>query len=40
MTWTEAGAFLRSSPDLEVPDLQFHAALGIVQEEGLSSGQE
>ena len=40
MTWTEAGAFLRSSSDLNVPDLQFHAALGIVQEEGLSSGQE
>jgi choline dehydrogenase-like flavoprotein len=40
MTWSEAGAFLRSSPEQEIPDLQFHAALGIVQEEGLSSGHE
>jgi choline dehydrogenase-like flavoprotein len=40
LTWTEAGAFVRSSPELSRPDLQFHAALGLVQEEGLSSGQE
>jgi choline dehydrogenase-like flavoprotein len=38
MTWAEAGGFIRSSPEVEVPDLQFHAALGIVREEGLSAG--
>jgi choline dehydrogenase len=38
MTWTEAGAFLKTSPDLALPDVQFHAALGLVQEEGLSAG--
>jgi choline dehydrogenase len=38
MTWAEAGAFLKTSPDLALPDVQFHAALGLVQEEGLSAG--
>jgi choline dehydrogenase-like flavoprotein len=38
MTWTEVGAFLSSAPDVSVPDLQFHAALGLVKEEGLSAG--
>jgi choline dehydrogenase len=38
MTWSEAGAFVRSSPDVAVPDIQFHAALGVVREEGLSAG--
>jgi choline dehydrogenase len=38
MTWTEVGAFLKSAPDLATPDLQFHAALGLVKEEGLSAG--
>jgi choline dehydrogenase-like flavoprotein len=38
MTWTEAGAFLKSAPEVAVPDLQFHAALGLVKEEGLSAG--
>jgi choline dehydrogenase len=38
MTWAEVGGFLKSSPEVEVPDLQFHAALGMVKEEGLSAG--
>jgi choline dehydrogenase len=38
MTWAEVGGFLGSSTGLKVPDLQFHAALGIVNEEGLSAG--
>ena len=38
MTWTEAGAFLKSAPEVPIPDLQFHAALGLVKEEGLSAG--
>jgi choline dehydrogenase len=38
MTWTEVGAFLKSAPELAIPDLQFHAALGLVKEEGLSAG--
>jgi choline dehydrogenase-like flavoprotein len=38
MTWSEVGAFLRSAPEAEVPDLQFHGALGLVKEEGLSAG--
>jgi choline dehydrogenase len=38
MTWSEAGAFVRSRPEVAVPDIQFHAALGIVREEGLSAG--
>ena len=38
MTWTEVGAFLKSTSDRATPDLQFHAALGLVKEEGLSAG--
>jgi choline dehydrogenase len=38
MTWSEAGGFLKSTSDVSVPDLQFHAALGLVKEEGLSAG--
>lgn len=40
MTWTEVGGFLRSTPEARGPDLQFHAALGLVKEEGLSSGDD
>lgn len=36
MAWTEAGAFARSRKGLEVPDLQFHAVLGVSRDEGLS----
>jgi choline dehydrogenase len=36
MTWTEAGAFVRSQPGLEQTDLQFHAALGVSLDEGLA----
>jgi choline dehydrogenase-like flavoprotein len=32
------GAFVKSTPDRVTPDLQFHAALGLVKEEGLSAG--
>jgi choline dehydrogenase-like flavoprotein len=35
MTWTEAGGFMRSTPQLAAPDLQFHAALGLSLDEGL-----
>jgi choline dehydrogenase len=38
MTWAEAGGFCKSTSDVSVPDLQFHAALGLVKEEGLSAG--
>jgi choline dehydrogenase-like flavoprotein len=38
MTWAEAGGFLKTAPELGLPDVQFHAALGLVQEEGLSAG--
>jgi choline dehydrogenase-like flavoprotein len=38
MTWAEAGGFLKTSLELELPDVQFHAALGLVREEGLSAG--
>lgn len=30
--YAEAGAFLRSTPDLEVPDLQLHFVVGIVDD--------
>ncbi len=40
MAWCEVGGFLRSTPDVEVPDLQFHAALGIVRDEGLAAPLE
>ena len=36
MIWNEAGAFLRSDPSLDVPDLQFHSVLGVSYDEGLA----
>lgn len=35
MVWNEVGGFVRSRPELDVPDLQLHAALGLSYEEGL-----
>jgi choline dehydrogenase-like flavoprotein len=35
LTWVEAGAFIRSRADLDAPDLQFHATLGLTVDEGL-----
>lgn len=40
MAWTEAGGFLRSSDDVPAPDLQVHAVLGIVRDEGLAAPLE
>jgi choline dehydrogenase len=40
MVWNEAGGFARSRPDLAVPDLQFHAALGLSIDEGLQPPSE
>jgi choline dehydrogenase len=40
LTWTEAGAFVRSLPQLAAPDLQFHAALGLSIDEGLGPSTE
>lgn len=40
MIWNEAGAFVRSDPALPIPDLQFHAALGISLDEGLQPATE
>lgn len=37
MAWCEVGGFLRSSEETAVPDIQFHAALGIVRDEGLAA---
>jgi choline dehydrogenase len=37
MAWCEVGGFLRSSEEVEVPDIQLHAALGIVRDEGLAA---
>ncbi len=34
-TWVEAGAFIRSTPELDAVDLQFHATLGLTFDEGL-----
>jgi len=34
MAWCEVGGFVRSSDAVEVPDIQLHAALGIVRDEG------
>lgn len=38
LTWSEAGGFIKSTSEVPLPDLQFHAALGLVKEEGLSAG--
>ena len=35
MIWNQAGAFLRSNPSLDAPDLQFHSVLGVSYDEGL-----
>jgi choline dehydrogenase len=40
MSWTEGGAFLSTSDGLRAPDLQFHAALGISLDEGLTPATE
>jgi len=40
MAWCEVGGFVRSTPDVEVPDIQLHAALGIVRDEGLAAPLE
>jgi choline dehydrogenase len=40
MAWTEVGGFMKTSEGLEVPDIQMHAALGIVREEGLAGSPE
>jgi choline dehydrogenase len=37
MAWCEVGGFLRTRPELDVPDIQMHAALGIVRDEGLAA---
>jgi choline dehydrogenase len=40
MAWCEVGGFLRSSEEVEAPDLQMHAALGIVRDEGLAASHD
>jgi choline dehydrogenase len=40
MSWTEGGAFLSTRDGLRAPDLQFHAALGISLDEGLTPATE
>lgn len=40
MAWGEVGGFIRSSDDVDVPDIQLHAALGIVRDEGLTASTE
>jgi choline dehydrogenase-like flavoprotein len=35
--WCEVGGFVRSSAAVDVPDIQLHAALGIVRDEGLAA---
>jgi choline dehydrogenase-like flavoprotein len=40
MAWTEVGGFLRSSEDVPAPDIQLHAALGIVRDQGLAAPLE
>ena len=40
MAWTEVGGFFRSSEDLPAPDIQVHAALGIVRDQGLAAPLE
>jgi choline dehydrogenase len=37
MAWCEVGGFVASSDAVEVPDIQLHAALGIVRDEGLAA---
>ena len=40
MAWIEVGGFLRSSSDVPAPDIQLHAALGIVRDQGLAAPLE
>jgi choline dehydrogenase len=40
MNWTEVGGFLPTRGGLRAPDLQFHAALGISLDEGLTPATE
>ena len=40
MAWTEVGGFLRSSDEVPAPDIQVHAALGIVRDQGLAAPLE
>ncbi|MBS1887444.1 MAG: GMC family oxidoreductase N-terminal domain-containing protein [Actinobacteria bacterium] len=40
MAWCEAGAFLKTSEEIEVPDIQMHAALGITRDEGLAAATD
>jgi choline dehydrogenase-like flavoprotein len=37
LTWTEAGGFLTIDHDRTDPDVQFHVALGMFRDEGLSA---
>jgi choline dehydrogenase-like flavoprotein len=40
MAWAEVGGFLCSSNDVPAPDIQLHAALGIVRDQGLAAPLE
>ncbi|WP_206796574.1 GMC family oxidoreductase [Amycolatopsis sp. MtRt-6] len=40
MAWTEVGGFLYSGDDQPAPDIQLHAALGIVRDQGLAAPLE
>ncbi|MDX3028328.1 GMC oxidoreductase [Streptomyces scabiei] len=40
MAWNETGGFFSSSDDVPAPDIQVHAALGIVRDEGLAAPLE
>jgi choline dehydrogenase len=40
MAWSEVGGFLRSSDEVPAPDIQLHASLGIVRDQGLAAPLE
>ncbi|WP_416966957.1 GMC oxidoreductase [Streptomyces sp. 4F14] len=40
MAWNETGGFFSSGDGVPVPDIQVHAALGIVRDEGLAAPLE
>ncbi|MFD7933593.1 GMC family oxidoreductase [Streptomyces sp. NPDC059755] len=40
MAWNEVGGFFRTDDNLPAPDIQVHAALGIVRDEGLAAPLE
>ncbi|MCQ9182495.1 GMC family oxidoreductase N-terminal domain-containing protein [Streptomyces sp. IBSBF 2953] len=40
MAWNETGGFFSSGDDVPAPDIQVHAALGIVRDEGLAAPLE